>query len=667
MATMRTIGTRPVVGASYLEMVSTVIRASEADLISAAVRGDDAAFDALVGPLIEPGYKLAAVMLRDPAEAQDAVQEACFIAWRKLVQVRTEGGLRPWFLAIVANQCRTRRRMRWWSVITLPSIREEPHMSDSDLDSDLDLDREVRKLSATERAALLLFFYMDLPLVEVARVLKVSPHAAKSRVHRAVVKLRMSMVEVPPVTDQQRDRIAAAFERELARSPVPPRLRAQAVHDALHGHSANERQRQPVALALVAALLAIAIVATLLFAARSLHSRQVVPAIPVPHGFGLCQVSCNVRSGSYAIWFPQFASANVGWMTKSVLSTGPGSAEFPALPAETYLYRTDDGGAHWRPQLSWDGPGAEAIRVSADGTEALVVTAEGRTNEPPTAPLPLPYRGLFHTTDAGAHWTALGLPLPAALGSQVYFLNPREGWVLSIDATPGLADLFRTSDSGGHWSLVTRLNINAQFNLQGRLIMLSSSRGWFLPSHDPAYPPFIYFTLDGGASWQVQTVKAPNGVQFSANSAIKALQFFNDQEGVLEVTTDIRDSTYEFNCVDASVRRFVYTTSDGGTHWTDPTQVPLPNFSVPLPAGEILCERIVFADVNHWVAETDKLLRTNDAGRHWVVLVPGFPPGFGASFLYFLDASHGWAFNSSGPMYRTSDGGANWIQGSLPG
>jgi DNA-directed RNA polymerase specialized sigma24 family protein len=58
------------------------------------------------------------------------------------------------------------------------------------------LDRELRKLSATERAALLLFFYMDLPLVEVARVLKVSPHAAKSRVHRAVVKLRMSMVEV---------------------------------------------------------------------------------------------------------------------------------------------------------------------------------------------------------------------------------------------------------------------------------------------------------------------------------------------------------------------------------------------------------------------------------------------------------------------------------------
>lgn len=183
-------------GASYLEKVSTVVHGSEADLILAAAGGDEGAFDALVGPLIEPGYKLAAVMLRDADEARDAVQEACLIAWRKLAQIRTKGGLRPWFLAVVANRCRSRLRTRWWSVIRLPSVRAEPAFLHGDLGSDLDLDRELRKLSAAERAALLLFFYMDLPLVEVARVLKVSPHAAKSRVHRAVVKLRMSMVEV---------------------------------------------------------------------------------------------------------------------------------------------------------------------------------------------------------------------------------------------------------------------------------------------------------------------------------------------------------------------------------------------------------------------------------------------------------------------------------------
>jgi DNA-directed RNA polymerase specialized sigma24 family protein len=71
--------------------------------------------------------------------------------------------LRPWFLAIVANQCRTRRRTRWWSVITVPAIRLEADLFRGDVDSDLDLDRELRKLSATERAALLLFYNFERP------------------------------------------------------------------------------------------------------------------------------------------------------------------------------------------------------------------------------------------------------------------------------------------------------------------------------------------------------------------------------------------------------------------------------------------------------------------------------------------------------------------------
>jgi len=84
------------------------------------------------------------------------------------------------------------------------------------------------------------------------------------------------------VKDPQRDRIAAAFDRELARSPLPPELRAQAVHGAAHDLNSYDRQGPPRMLVLVAALLAIAIVATLVFTARSLQSRQVVPANPGP-------------------------------------------------------------------------------------------------------------------------------------------------------------------------------------------------------------------------------------------------------------------------------------------------------------------------------------------------------------------------------------------------
>jgi RNA polymerase sigma-70 factor (ECF subfamily) len=177
-------------------VVNSVQLGSEDSLVEAAISGDEAAFDALVGPLIDPGFKLAAVMLRDREEARDAVQEACVMAWRKLGQLRGEAQIRPWFLSIVANQCRSRRRTRWWSVVRLPAIDSSQETGRGDWDSPLDLDRNLRSLPSRHRAALFLFFYEDLPLAEVAKILNVSPKAAKSLVHRAVVKLRLNMVEV---------------------------------------------------------------------------------------------------------------------------------------------------------------------------------------------------------------------------------------------------------------------------------------------------------------------------------------------------------------------------------------------------------------------------------------------------------------------------------------
>ncbi|MDQ6720125.1 MAG: sigma-70 family RNA polymerase sigma factor [Candidatus Dormibacteraeota bacterium] len=176
-------------------MVGTAPSAPDTDLVSAAIAGDEAAFDALVGPLVETGFKLAAVMLRDSEEAQDAVQEACLTAWRKLSQLRDEAQLRSWFLSIVANRCRTVRRARWWSMVRLPAVRGEQEVIRGDVESELDLDRELRRLPRRQREALFLFFYLDLPLADVARILNISPQAAKSLVHRAVVKLRLNMVE----------------------------------------------------------------------------------------------------------------------------------------------------------------------------------------------------------------------------------------------------------------------------------------------------------------------------------------------------------------------------------------------------------------------------------------------------------------------------------------
>jgi RNA polymerase sigma factor (sigma-70 family) len=144
-------------------------------------------FDSLVGPHLEAGYRTALAILRNPDEAHDAVQEAAFKAWRRLRQLRGEASSRAWFLAIVANQCRSTRRTRWWSVIRLPQVTTaEPEVETEGPD----LDRALARLPADDRLALFLHFYLDLPLDEVGRVLGLSPAGAKTRVYRAAKKLR---------------------------------------------------------------------------------------------------------------------------------------------------------------------------------------------------------------------------------------------------------------------------------------------------------------------------------------------------------------------------------------------------------------------------------------------------------------------------------------------
>jgi RNA polymerase sigma-70 factor (ECF subfamily) len=161
-------------------------------LMVSAAAGDADSFAALIEPLLDPAYRLAAAMLADRSSAEDAVQEASVKAWRKLRQLRGDvTSLRPWFLSIVANECRMARRQRWWSVLKLAEIPSAASSSDAGVSSDLH--EALLKLQPEERLPLVLHFYLDLPLDEVARALRISPSAAKSRIYRAAKRLRTDL------------------------------------------------------------------------------------------------------------------------------------------------------------------------------------------------------------------------------------------------------------------------------------------------------------------------------------------------------------------------------------------------------------------------------------------------------------------------------------------
>jgi len=160
--------------------------------MASAAAGDADSFATLLEPLLDPAYRLAAVMLADRSSAEDAVQEASIKAWRKIRQLRGDlTALRPWFLAIVANECRMARRQRWWSVLKVAEV--QPSESEPQAGSSSDLRSALLRLSLDDRLPLVMHFYLYLPLDEVARAIRVSPSAAKSRIYRAAKRLRADL------------------------------------------------------------------------------------------------------------------------------------------------------------------------------------------------------------------------------------------------------------------------------------------------------------------------------------------------------------------------------------------------------------------------------------------------------------------------------------------
>jgi RNA polymerase sigma-70 factor (ECF subfamily) len=168
-----------------MQQVAEVKPASVAQPVS------ESTFAELLRPLIDPGFRLALAMLHDAQAAEDAVQEAAFTAWQKLGRIQDRGRLRPWFLSVVANKCRNARRGKWTSEVHLGVPEELAVVSAEDKTlRGADLRRAIARLGHSDRLVVALYFYLDMPLTDVAAVTGSSPGAARARLYRAIAKLR---------------------------------------------------------------------------------------------------------------------------------------------------------------------------------------------------------------------------------------------------------------------------------------------------------------------------------------------------------------------------------------------------------------------------------------------------------------------------------------------
>jgi RNA polymerase sigma factor (sigma-70 family) len=152
---------------------------------------DDDLFLAAIEPLLPAAYRLGFALLRNRSEVDDVIQDSVLNAWKHKLTLKPGSDLRPWFMAIVANQCRQAVRGRWWSVVRLPGLvwRDQQEAED-DVDDVAALRTALRRLRHADRLVLVLRYYMDMSYDQIGLVMDVSPQAARVRTHRALGRLR---------------------------------------------------------------------------------------------------------------------------------------------------------------------------------------------------------------------------------------------------------------------------------------------------------------------------------------------------------------------------------------------------------------------------------------------------------------------------------------------
>ncbi len=150
-----------------------------------------------VGPL---AFGIAYRMLGDQASAEDALQDAYLQAYRGLRGFRGDASQRTWFLRIVVNCCKRRRRVwrRWTAaaeqLAATPDNEPSPGggaLGDPGLRQRLN--RAVVSLPHRQRTAFVLRYTQELAINEIADIMGCAPGTVKATIHQAVAKLRREL------------------------------------------------------------------------------------------------------------------------------------------------------------------------------------------------------------------------------------------------------------------------------------------------------------------------------------------------------------------------------------------------------------------------------------------------------------------------------------------
>ena len=169
----------------------------DTELVIRAQGGDQEAFADLVYAIADRFLAVSHRILSDISLAEDATQQALLSVWQDLPQLRDPARFEAWSYRILVRECYGEgRRTRAWSSAAPRLVALDPP-DDADALGEVhdrdQLERAFRRLSVEHRAVVVLHYYLDQSIDEIAETLGVSPGTVKSRVHHAMRGLRAAV------------------------------------------------------------------------------------------------------------------------------------------------------------------------------------------------------------------------------------------------------------------------------------------------------------------------------------------------------------------------------------------------------------------------------------------------------------------------------------------
>lgn len=172
-------------------------------------RSDESALGELMDRYGNEVLRTAALLLKDSHLAEDVSQETFLLAYRRIGQLRGEGSLKGWLLQITVNLCRSRMRRSAWKRLLIGSPIEDGEIrqvrgetkdivntpGSRDWIERLELREAVGKLPLPYRETIVLYYFHDMPIRDMAVILGEKENTVKSKLLRARKLLRLQLEE----------------------------------------------------------------------------------------------------------------------------------------------------------------------------------------------------------------------------------------------------------------------------------------------------------------------------------------------------------------------------------------------------------------------------------------------------------------------------------------